>query len=149
MTQDGIPHVVQADGAAASTILRGLADAAIIGADRIAANGDAANKVGSVALALACARAGLPFVVAAPFSTVDLATASGDDIVIEERSGDEVLVVGGVRMAPEGARGFNPAFDVTPHDLVSAVVTERGIVEPARDPDPRLLARLATTPDGA
>ncbi len=149
LTQDGIPHVVQADGAAASTILRGLADAAIIGADRIAANGDAANKVGSVALALACARAGLPFVVAAPFSTVDLATASGDDIVIEERSGDEVLVVGGVRMAPEGARGFNPAFDVTPHDLVSAVVTERGIVEPARDPDPRLLARLATTPDGA
>ena len=101
--------------------------AAIIGADRIAANGDAANKVGSVALALACARAGLPFVVAAPFSTVDLATASGDDIVIEERSGDEVLVVGGVRMAPEGARGFNPAFDVTPHDLVSAVVTERGM----------------------
>ncbi|MDO5712139.1 MAG: S-methyl-5-thioribose-1-phosphate isomerase [Micrococcales bacterium] len=143
LTQDGIPHVVQADGAAASTILRGLADAAIIGADRIAANGDTANKVGSVGLALACARAGIPFVVAAPFSTVDLATASGDDIVIEERSEEEVLVVGGVRMAPPGARGFNPAFDVTPHDLISAVVTEHGIVEPARDPNPGLLGRLS------
>lgn len=149
LTQDGIPHVVQADGAAASTILRGLADAAIIGADRIAANGDTANKVGSVGVALACARAGIPFVVAAPYSTVDLETAGGDDIVIEERSGDEVLVVGGVRVAPEGARGFNPAFDVTPHDLVSAVVTELGIVEPARDPGPRLLARLAPASDGS
>lgn len=143
LTQDGIEHVVQADGAAASTILRGLVDVAIIGADRITANGDAANKIGSVSLALACARAGIPFVVAAPFSTVDLATKHGDDIVIEERDSDEVVFFGGVRTAPPGARGFNPAFDVTPHDLVGAIVTERGVVEPATDPDPELLARLA------
>lgn len=144
LTRDGIDHVVQADGAAASTILRGLADAAIIGADRIAANGDAANKIGSVGVALACARAGIPFVVAAPSSTVDLATASGDDIVIEERSGEEVLTLGGVRIAPPDARGFNPAFDVTPHDLIAAVVTERGVVEPSADPDPRLMTRIAS-----
>jgi methylthioribose-1-phosphate isomerase len=144
LTQDGIEHVVQADGAAASTILRGLVDVAITGADRITANGDAANKIGSVSLALACARAGIPFIVAAPFSTVDLATKRGEDIVIEERDSDEVVFFGGVRTAPLGARGFNPAFDVTPHDLVSAIVTERGVVEPATDPDPELLARLAS-----
>lgn len=143
LTQDGIPHVVQADGAASSTILRGLVDVAIIGADRIAANGDAANKVGSVALALACRRAGIPFIVAAPFSTVDLDTATGDDIHIELRSGDEVLGWHGQRTTPAGAVGFNPAFDVTPHDLISAVVTERGIVEPDREDDPRLLSRIA------
>lgn len=134
---------MQADGAASSTILRGLVDAAIIGADRITANGDTANKVGSVALALACQRAGIPFVVAAPSSTVDLGTACGEDIVIEERDGREVLEYAGVRAAPAAARGFNPAFDVTPHDLISAIVTERGIVEPARNPHPKLLAAIA------
>lgn len=143
LAKDGIPHVIQSDGAAASTILRGLVDVAIIGADRITANGDTANKVGSVALALACARAGIPFVVAAPSSTVDMTTKTGDDIVIEERDGDEVLVIGGRRVAPEGVQGFNPAFDVTPHDLISAVVTEHGIVEPATAPDPQLLAAVA------
>jgi methylthioribose-1-phosphate isomerase len=143
LTADGIPHVIEADGAASSTILRGLVDVAIFGADRIAANGDTANKVGSVALALAAQRAGIACVVAAPFSTVDLTTASGDDIVIEERPGDEVLAFGGVPVAPVGAKAFNPAFDVTPHDLISAVVTERGIVEPALSVDPRLLAGLA------
>ncbi len=143
LTQDGIEHVVQVDGAAASTILRGLVDVAIIGADRITANGDTANKVGSVALALACARAGVPFVVAAPSSTVDLSTARGDDIMIEERASDEVVAFNGRRTAPEGVRGFNPAFDVTPHDLITAIVTERGVVEPASRPDPRLLAVIA------
>lgn len=143
LTQDGIPHRVQVDGAAASTILRGLADAAIIGADRITANGDTANKVGSVAVALACQRAGIPFVVAAPSSTVDLATASGAEIVIEERAEDEVLEYAGVRAAPATARAMNPAFDVTPNDLISAVVTERGVVEPAAHPDPRIMAAIA------
>jgi methylthioribose-1-phosphate isomerase len=127
---DGIPHVIQSDGAAASTILRGLVDFAVIGADRITADGDTANKVGSVGVALACARAGIPFVVAAPFSTVDLDTPTGSGIEIEQRSGDEVLSIGGVRVAGPGAIGFNPAFDVTPHDLISAIVTERGVVEP-------------------
>lgn len=129
LKNDGIPHVVEVDGAAASTILRGLVDFAVIGADRITADGDTANKVGSVALALACKRAGIPFVVAAPYSTVDEATATGDDIEIEERSDEELLEYGGVRTAAEGVRAFNPAFDVTPHDLISAIVIERGVVE--------------------
>ncbi len=143
LTQDGIDHVVEVDGAASSTILRGLVDVAIIGADRITANGDTANKVGSVALALACRRAGIPFVVAAPSSTVDLSTPTGEQIVIEERDPSEVTAFSGFRSAPEGAVGFNPAFDVTPHDLISAVVTERGVVEPATEPHPQLLARIA------
>lgn len=132
LTQDGIPHVIEVDGAASSTILRGLVDVAVIGADRITADGDTANKIGSVALALAAARAGIPFVVAAPSSTVDLATATGADIAIEERPADEVTMFGERPVAPAQARVFNPAFDVTPHDLISAVVTERGVVEPAR-----------------
>lgn len=143
LTQDGIPHVVQVDGAAASTILRGLVDVAIIGADRITANGDTANKVGSVALALACQRAGIPFVVAAPSSTIDLHTATGDLIVIEERDSKEVTAFGGRSTAPTDAVGFNPAFDVTPHDLISAVVTEHGVVEPGAAPHPQLLAQIA------
>lgn len=143
LTQDGIEHVVQADGAASSTILRGLVDVAIIGADRITANGDTANKIGSVALALACARAKIPFIVAAPSSTVDLSTKVGEDIFIEERDPDEVVTLAGRRTAPEGTTGFNPAFDVTPHDLISAIVTERGVVEPASTPDPNLLANIA------
>lgn len=131
LTQDGIPHVLEVDGAASSTILRGLVDAAIIGADRITADGDTANKVGSVALALAAQRAGIPFIVAAPWSTVDLATATGDDIEIEERDAREVTQFGERAVAPDGVAVFNPAFDVTPHDLIAAIVTERGIVEPA------------------
>jgi len=132
LEQNGIPYVIEADGASSSTILNGRVDVAIIGADRIAANGDSANKVGSVALALACQRRGIPFIVAAPFSTVDLAIASGDEIAIEERDQKEVLEFATVRTTPRGAVGFNPAFDVTPHDLISAIVTERGVVEPSR-----------------
>jgi methylthioribose-1-phosphate isomerase len=131
LTQAGIDHRVQADTAAASTILRGLVDVAIIGADRIARNGDTANKIGSVGLALACADRGIPFVVAAPWSTVDLATVDGEGIEIELRPEAEVLHLGTDRTAPEGSRGFNPAFDVTPGRLISAIVTERGAVPPA------------------
>lgn len=130
LAQEGIDYLVQVDGAAASTILRGLVDVAIIGADRIARNGDTANKIGSVGVALACADAGIPFVVAAPSSTVDLATPTGEDIHIELRDGAEVTAFGGVSTAPPGARGFNPAFDVTPARLIDAIVTERGVVEP-------------------
>jgi methylthioribose-1-phosphate isomerase len=104
-------------------------DVAIIGADRIAANGDTANKVGSVSLALACQRAGIPFVVAAPSSTVDLTIGRGERIVIEERHEDEVPCLAGVRTAPAAVRGFNPALDVTPQDLISIAVTERGVAE--------------------
>ena len=129
LVQDGIPHFVQADGAAASTILRGLVDVAIIGADRIAANGDTANKIGSLGVALACADAGIPFIVAAPESTVDVGTAGGAEIEIEMRDGAEVLAWGGVRVAPAESRGYNPAFDVTPARLVTALVTEEGVLE--------------------
>lgn len=131
LAAEGIPHTVQVDGAAASTILRGLVDCAVVGADRIAANGDVANKVGTVGVALACHEAGIPLLVAAPWSTVDLATADGDAIEIEERPGEEVTAFGGTRTAPEGTPGFNPAFDVTPGRFVAAVATERGVVEPA------------------
>lgn len=130
LEQDGIAYCVQADGAAASTIMRGLVDVAIIGADRIARNGDTANKIGSLGVALACHAAGIPFVVAAPSSTVDLATESGDAIHIELRDGDEITTLGGVRVAPDGARGFNPAFDVTPSRYIDAIVTECAVVEP-------------------
>jgi methylthioribose-1-phosphate isomerase len=129
LVQEGIPHFVQADGAAAGTILRGEVDAAIVGADRIAANGDTANKVGTVGIALACADAGVPFLVAAPTTTVDVATATGADIHIELRDEAEVLEWAGVRTAPAGSRGHNPAFDVTPGRLVTGLVTERGVLE--------------------
>jgi methylthioribose-1-phosphate isomerase len=131
LVQEGIPHYVQADGAAAGTILRGQVDAAIVGADRIAANGDTANKVGTVGVALACADAGIPFLVAAPTTTVDLSTKTGDDIHIELRGEAEVLEWGGVRTAPAESRGHNPAFDVTPGRLVTGLVTERGVLEVA------------------
>ncbi len=117
----GIDHRVVVDGAAPSLIARGMVDAVVVGADRIAANGDVANKVGTYPLALAAARAGLPFVVAAPESTVDMTVASGSDIEIEERDPLEV--------GPGPA--YNPAFDVTPADLVSAVVTERRTIRPS------------------
>ncbi len=128
---EGIPHAVQVDGAAASTILRGLVDCAVVGADRIAANGDVANKVGTLGVGLACREAGIPLLVAAPWSTVDLAMADGSGIEIEERPGEEVTVFAGRRTAPEETRGFNPAFDVTPARFVTALATERGVLEPA------------------
>jgi len=130
LEKEGIDYRVQVDGAAASTILGGFVDVAIIGADRIARNGDTANKIGSLGVALACADAGIPFIVAAPASTVDLATSSGNDITIELRDDAEVLEVGGTRMAPVNAQAFNPAFDVTPHRLINAIVTERGVIDP-------------------
>ncbi|HVE29018.1 MAG TPA: S-methyl-5-thioribose-1-phosphate isomerase, partial [Mycobacteriales bacterium] len=116
-----IDHRVIVDGAAASLIARGLVDAVVVGADRIAANGDLANKVGTYPLALAAARAGIPFVVAAPESTVDAGTPTGASIEIEERDPAEVAA----------GPAYNPAFDVTPADLVTAVVTERRTVRPA------------------
>ncbi len=127
----GIEHRIVVDGAGPSVIARGLADAVVVGADRIAANGDVANKIGTYPLALAAARAGIPFVVAAPESTLDPATATGADIEIEERSPDEILGVGTSRVAPAGSAALNLAFDVTPADLVTASVTERRIIHPA------------------
>jgi S-methyl-5-thioribose-1-phosphate isomerase len=127
----GADYRLVVDGAAPSLIARGLVDAVVVGADRVAANGDVANKVGTYPLALAAARAGIPFVVAAPESTLDPATPDGGAIAIEDRAEDEVLAVAGAPVTPAGARALNPAFDVTPADLVTAVVTEARVVRPA------------------
>jgi methylthioribose-1-phosphate isomerase len=127
----GADYRLVVDGAGPSLIARGLVDAVVVGADRVAANGDVANKIGTYPLALAAARAGVPFVVAAPESTVDPSTPDGAAIEIEDRGDEEVVAVGGRRVAPAGARAVNPAFDVTPADLVTAVVTERRVVRPA------------------
>lgn len=132
LSQDGINYLVQADGAAASTIMRDLVDFAVIGADRIAKNGDTANKIGSLGVALACKEAGIPFMVAAPSSTVDISYENGDSIEIELRSSEEVTNLHGVQIAPDLDRGFNPAFDVTPARFISAVVTEHGVAEPIK-----------------
>ncbi|MFC4950406.1 S-methyl-5-thioribose-1-phosphate isomerase [Pseudonocardia sp. GCM10023141] len=126
----GIPHRIVVDGAGPSIIARGLVDAVVVGADRIAANGDVVNKIGTYSLALAAARRGIPFLVAAPETTVDLATPDGGAVEIEERAAAEVLTVAGTRMAPVGSEAWNPAFDVTPADLVTAIVTDRRVWRP-------------------
>jgi methylthioribose-1-phosphate isomerase len=124
----GAPHRLVTDGAAAAVLAGGGVDAVVIGADRIARNGDTANKIGSFSLALAARHAGVPFVVVAPESTVDAATATGAGIRIEDRGDDEVCSFGGVRVAPPGTRTINPAFDVTPATLVTALVPDRRTV---------------------
>ena len=105
-------------------------DAVVVGADRIAANGDVANKIGTYTVAVLAREHGVPFYVAAPTSTIDLATVDGDGIPIEERSAREVTHLGSSRVAPEGAGVWNPAFDVTPHRFVAGIITERGICRP-------------------
>ena len=129
----GVPHQVTIDSGGAGLIASGGIDVVVTGADRIAANGDVANKVGTYPLALAANANGVPFVVAAPLSTIDLETPNGDAIPIEERSASEVLEVNGSRVAPEDTPAYNPAFDITPAALVSAIVTEVGIVRPGVD----------------
>jgi methylthioribose-1-phosphate isomerase len=126
----GIAHELLVDGAAAGLIRRGEVDAVIVGCDRVAANGDVANKVGTYAHALAANAAGIPFVVAGPTSTIDPAIAGGDEIVIEEREADEVRHAGGALLTHADTPCRNPAFDVTPAELVTALVTERGIAAP-------------------
>jgi methylthioribose-1-phosphate isomerase len=133
LDQAGVPHTLIPDVAAGHLMARGEVDVVIVGADRIAANGDTANKVGTYPLAVLAARHGIPFYVAAPVSTVDLATASGDDIPIEERAPIEVLAIRGVRIAPEGTEVRNPAFDVTPAELIGGIVTEEGFLRPPFD----------------
>ena len=136
LVQNKIPHLVLADGAAASTILRKKVDVALIGADRIAANADTANKIGSLSVALACYEAKIPFLVVAPESTIDLSTKSGDSIEIELRNDSEILEFNGKRVAPLESRGYNPAFDVTPAKYISAIVTELGVIEVSKGETP-------------
>jgi methylthioribose-1-phosphate isomerase len=125
-----IPHELIVDSAAAGLLAGGAAQAVIVGCDRVAANGDVANKVGTYMLALAAGAAGIPFVVAGPTSTIDPDCPSGDSIAIEERDPDEVRAAGGRRLTLAGTPIRNPAFDVTPAGLVSALVTERGVISP-------------------
>ena len=126
LKQAGVDHTLIPDMAAGPTIARGDVDVILVGADRIAANGDTANKLGTYTLAVLAARHGVPFVVCAPMSTVDLATPDGTAIPIEDRSADEVTIIRGNRIAPEGTAVSNPSFDVTPAELISAIVTEEG-----------------------
>lgn len=146
LTQDGIPVTLIADSAAAFMMDRGRIDAVIVGADRVAANGDVANKIGTYPLAVLAQRHGIPFYVACPLSTIDITAESGEDIPIEERSGEEVVGYRGIRWAPLGIAVANPVFDVTPAELVTALITERGVT---RQPDKQKIAALvadAATP---
>jgi methylthioribose-1-phosphate isomerase len=141
LVRDGIPVTLMAEGAAAHRMRQGGISWAIVGADRIAANGDTANKIGTYHLAIAARHHGVKFMVAAPTSTIDAALADGGGIPIEQRGADEVLSLAGRRIAPEGAQAWNPAFDVTPAALIDAVVTEKGVASPVtRDNIARLLA---------
>lgn len=126
----GIPVEVLADGAAAGLMARGEVDLVITGADRIAANGDVANKVGTYGVALAAAAHKVPMYVAAPVSTFDLSLADGSAIPIEDRAPDEVLCLGGERIAPAGVSARNPAFDITPAGLLAGLITDRGLIAP-------------------
>jgi methylthioribose-1-phosphate isomerase len=130
LARAGIPHRLCVDSAAASLMRRGLVDCVVVGADRITANGDVANKIGTYGLAVAAAHHGIPMVVVAPESTVDEESADGTLIEVEERDADEVRQVLGVPVAPATTETFNPAFDVTPAELITAVVTEVRIMRP-------------------
>lgn len=132
----GVEHTLVVDAAGPSVLARGLADVVLVGADRIAANGDVINKIGTYPLALAAARAGIPFVVAAPESTVDIASPAGDAVEIEVRDSAEVVQIGQTPIAPPGTATLNLAFDVTPADLVTAIVTEDRVILPARGERP-------------
>jgi methylthioribose-1-phosphate isomerase len=130
MAREGIPHRLISDVTAAYVMKRGDVDLVVTGADRIAANGDTANKIGTYGLAVLAHHHGIPFYVAAPFSTIDPSVATGAAIVIEERDANEVRGVAGRQTAPAASPVFNPAFDVTPAALISAIITERGVVRP-------------------
>jgi translation initiation factor eIF-2B subunit alpha/methylthioribose-1-phosphate isomerase len=138
MVQEGIPHAVIADNAAGHFMQRGEVDLCIVGADRVSLNGDIANKIGTYEKAVLAKENGIPFYVAAPFSTIDFGCKEGGDIPIEERGEDEVLYAEGlceseiarVRIAPQGAKARNPAFDVTPARYITSIITEKGIFKP-------------------
>lgn len=138
LVQDKIPVKLMADGAAAARMAAGGVDWVIVGSDRIAANGDVANKIGTYGLAVAARHHGVKFMVAAPTSTIDVNVPDGAAIPIEQRGADEVLAFSGQRTAAEGADAWNPVFDVTPAELVDAIVTERGVIE---RPDQGSIAR--------
>ena len=139
----GVKATLITDSMAAHVMKEGRVDAVIVGADRIAANGDTANKIGTYSLALVARAHKLPFYVSAPLSTVDFDTPTGDGIVIEERASNEVTHGFGCQTAPPGVKVYNPAFDVTPHYLITAIITERGVM------DPPFVTSLAAARDSA
>lgn len=139
LQQSGIPVTLQADNVAASLMARGGIGWVIVGSDRIAANGDVCNKIGTYMLAVLARHHGVRFMVAAPTSTIDVSVASGAEIPIEERAADEVLSCGGTRLGPKGVEAHNPVFDVTPAALVDVIVTERGAIE---QPTTEMIAAL-------
>jgi methylthioribose-1-phosphate isomerase len=141
--QDHIPVTLITDNMSGFLMSRGEIDAVVVGTDRVTANGDVINKIGTYMVAVLAHRHRIPFYVACPLSTIDLHTATGAEVLIEERIPQEVLGFAGVRWAPEGVAVRNPAFDVTPAELVTAIITERGIVY---QPDAAGIARLMQTP---
>ncbi|MFD2671412.1 S-methyl-5-thioribose-1-phosphate isomerase [Marinicrinis sediminis] len=129
LQQAGIDVTLICDNMAGMVMSKGWIDAVIVGTDRVAANGDVANKIGTYSVAVLAKEHGIPFYVACPLSTIDLDTPTGADIPIEERADEEITEGFGKRTAPKGIKVFNPAFDITPHDYVTAIITEKGIVE--------------------
>jgi len=128
LMRDDVPATLITDNMAGFLMKQGKIDLVIVGADRIAANGDVANKIGTYSLAVLAHEHNIPFYVSAPLSTIDIEIRDGDDIPIEERDDEEVLCIRGVRMAPDGMKVYNPAFDVTPNRFITAIITEAGIV---------------------
>ncbi len=129
--QEKIPVTVITDSMAAHCMQQNMVDLVVVGADRIAANGDAANKIGTYALAIAAQAHKVPFYVAAPFSTIDFDLAHGSQIPIEERDATEIAKIGNTAICAEGVEFYNPAFDVTPANLISGIITEKGVIEPS------------------
>jgi methylthioribose-1-phosphate isomerase len=148
LVRDGIPTTVITDNMSGALMRQGKVDLVVVGADRIAANGDTANKIGTYGVAVLAREHKIPFYVAAPLSTIDLDTPDGSRIPIEERSAKEVTHVAGAQLAPEGALVWNPAFDVTPHHLIAGIITERGICRAPFDESLRRAVRgdLEPTP---
>ncbi|MGB9692451.1 MAG: S-methyl-5-thioribose-1-phosphate isomerase, partial [Candidatus Sumerlaeaceae bacterium] len=130
LREAGIPVTLICDNMAADIMRRAWVNAVFVGTDRTVRNGDVANKIGTYGLAVLAKQHGIPFYVVAPLSSIDISLASGDQIPIEQRPAEEVTTIAGRRIAPEGINVYNPAFDVTPHELITAIITEKGIVHP-------------------
>ena len=145
LMKDGIPTTVISDNMAGAMMRQGKIAAVIVGADRIAANGDVANKIGTYTVAVLAKEHGIPFYVAAPFSTIDLNTPDGSKIPIEQRSSKEVTHIAGKQMTPDGVQIENPAFDVTPHKYVTAIITERGVLRAPYSESLRDVSQIGVT----
>ena len=130
LAMDGIPVTLITDGMCSYFMNKGMIDMVVVGADRIAANGDTANKIGTYTVAIAAKYHNIPFYIAAPLSTIDRSIATGEEIPIEERSHEEVTHINGKRICAEGVNIINPGFDVTPHELITGIITEKGILKP-------------------